>query len=220
MKSRLALLFSLVAVLIQPKVLRAQTLDGNQLQAFTRTDFYRGLIDRALTAIPPAVFQKCPALKSDGSRVTILKAVNFAASGFPNTGFWKQSFPVSGCGNDTTLNVFFSATADEKVNILLGAPGDTRADYILQRDALKYARLGANLAARDCNPTSFEAKGTKYEEFDMSGSPVKNAEPYNGVRPWRETWTMIGCGHTIEVPVYYYPDAKGTQIVAGGAKEK
>jgi hypothetical protein len=220
MKSLVVLLFSLVTVLVRPNNSKAQALDGIQLQAFTRSDFYRSLVDRALKAIPQAVFQKCSALKSDGSRVTILTPANFAASGFPNTGFWKQSFPVSGCGNDTTLNVYFSATADEKVNVLVGAPGDTHADYILQSDALKYARLGAQLAANDCNASGFEAKDTKFGGFDMSDSPVKDAGSYNGARPWRETWTMIGCGHTIDVPVYYFPGAKGTQIVAGGAKVK
>lgn len=218
MKLLFGFVFSSVVLLVHPKVSKAQAVDGNQMQKFTRSDFYRGLINRAFTAIPKAVFQQCPALKSDSSRVTIIKPVSFAASGFPNAGFWKQSFPVSGCGNDTTLNVFFSATADEKIDTLIGASGDTRAEYILQKDTHKYAQIGANLAAKDCNASSFGVKDTKFEGFDLSELPLRNAVPYNGVRPWRETWTMIGCGHTIDVPVYFSPDAKGTQIMAGGAK--
>src|SRR5262245_2799582 len=84
--------------------LQAEGADANQLQAFIRSDFYAGLVNRALASIPKTVFQRCPTLVSNGSNVTVIKPVRFAQSGFPNEGIWKQSFPISGCGNDTILN--------------------------------------------------------------------------------------------------------------------
>src|SRR4051812_40565958 len=115
-----------------PTTSLGQTSDGaERLQAFIKTDFYASLLNHTLDGLPPTVFQRCPTLMSNGSRMTVLKPVSFAASGYPNAGVWKQSFPVSGCGNDTILNIYFSAGADEKINTLFAAPGDSIADMRL-----------------------------------------------------------------------------------------
>jgi hypothetical protein len=76
------------------------------------------------------------------------KTVSFGQSGYPNGGAWKQTFPVSGCGNDTILNLI-SSLAPTKVNTAIGIPGTTLADPILQRDAVQYANIGSSLAAKD-----------------------------------------------------------------------
>ncbi len=192
----------------------AQTADDAHLQAFTRSDFYKGLINRAIAALPPTVFTKCPSLVSNGSRVTMLKPVSFGADGFPNAGMWKQSFPVSGCGNDTIVNFYFTAGADEKVNTLIGAPGSTGADLTLQRDALLYANMGAQIVAGDCK--QFTVRNTKFEAFGLAKPATADPGPDSQFRPWWETWTMIGCGRIVDVPIDFVPNATGTQIIQPG----
>jgi hypothetical protein len=218
MRAGIALLIPLFASILQPSESRAQAVD-DRLQTFTKSDFYKGLIDRALAIIPQAVFQKCPTLVSNGSTVTIIRPVSFGADGSPNAGLWRQSFPVTGCGNDTILNIYFSAGADEKINTVVGVPGATRADLTLQRDALLYANVGANLVARGCK--TFVVKNTRFEGFGVPKPPIPDPGPDTRLRPWWETWTMIGCGRTIDVPIDFVPDEKGTQIIQpGGAIER
>jgi hypothetical protein len=162
---------------------------------------------------------KSPTLVSNGSKVTILKPVSFGPDGFQNAGSWMQSFPVSGCGNDTTLHIYFSAGADEKINTVIAIPGGTRADLTLQRDAYKYANIGAHLRAKDCN--AFNVKNTRFEGFGVSNPPTPDPGPDKPLRPWWETWTMVGCGRTIDLPMDFIPrDTGGTQIIQpGGAVE-
>jgi hypothetical protein len=214
MRVVIALLVASFATIIQTIESRAQAVDGNQMQMFTRSDFYKGLINRALAAIPPTVFQKCPTLVSNGSTVTVLRPISFGGSGFPNAGLWKQAFPVNGCGNDTVLNVYFFAGADEKINTVVGTPGATHADLALQRDALIYANAGASLVAKDCK--TFGVKNTRFEGFGLSNPPTVDPGPDKHFRPWWETWTMIGCGRIIDVPMDFVPDEKGTQIIQPG----
>ena len=65
--------------------------------------------------------------------------------GAPNAGLWRHSFPVSGCGNDTTLNLFFTAAADERITTIFGIPGTTRTDPVLQQDGIAQADAAATL---------------------------------------------------------------------------
>jgi hypothetical protein len=129
----------LALMVMRPNASDAQAIDSTQLQAFTKSDFYQGLLKRIFAGIPETIFKRCPTLVSKGSQVIVAKPVAFAASGYPNAGSWKQSFPVSGCGNDTILNLYFFAKADEKIDSVFGLSGTTAADLTLQRDGILYA---------------------------------------------------------------------------------
>jgi hypothetical protein len=125
--ARLAMVFIIGSLgsIAQPMVAIAQVDGSRELEAFTKTAFYGALLNRALATLPDSVFKRCPTFVSRGSQVTILKPVSFGSDGFPNSGFWVQRFPVSGCGNDTVWTFFFSAGADEKINTVIGVPGAT-----------------------------------------------------------------------------------------------
>lgn len=218
MRVAIMMLVAAAVPIIASSNLQAQTTDTGRLQAFTRTEFYTGLLNRALAAIPKTVFERCPTLVSKGSQVTVIKPVSFGADGFPNAGAWIQRFPVSGCGNDTILNLHFFAGADEKINTVIGIPGTTIADLTLQRDGSRYANIGANLVV---NCKAFDVKNTKFESFGLSKPPLPDPGPNKPRRPWWETWTMIGCGHTINVPLDFVPDETGTRIIQpGGSVEQ
>jgi hypothetical protein len=216
---KVVLLAALLASIIQPIESRAQAIDGNQMQAFIESDVYQGLLTRALAGLPQSVFPRCPTLVSGAAKVTVLKPMSFAGDGSPNAGFWRQRIAVKGCGNDTVLNIFFSAAADEKINTVIGIPGGTLADLTLQRDAAVFANTGAMSVAQSCK--SFEVTNTRFEGFGLSKPPAPDPGSGNRFRPWWETWTMIGCGRTIDVPIDFIPDEKGTQIrQPGGSVER
>lgn len=204
-----------------PGISTAQPISEPQLQTFTKSEFYKGLLNKILAKFPEAVFARCPTLVSKGSQVTVVQPVSFAASGYPNAGVWKQTFPISGCGNDTILNIYFLAKADEKIDSIASLPGTTAADLKLQNDAAMFARIGAHIAVKDCEGSKFIIKNTKFEGFGLSNPPTPDPGPGQRLRPWWETWTMTGCGRTLDVPVDFIPNDKGTQIVQpGGVVER
>jgi hypothetical protein len=219
MRVEVALLSCLVVSIIEPVALDAQAIDGGQMQAFTKSELYKGLLNRAMAGLPQTVFQRCPTMVSDESIVTVLKPMSFGADGLPDAGSWKQRFPVKGCGNDTVLNFYFSAGADEKINTVVGIPGDSRADLTLQRDAVLYANTWATMVAKGCK--TFDVTNTKFEGFGLSKPLTPDPGAGDRYRPWWETWTLVGCGKTIDVPIDFVPDENGTQVIQpGGAVER
>jgi hypothetical protein len=112
------------------------------------------------------------------------------------------------------LHIYFTATADEKINAIVGLPGSTHADLTLQRNGVRYARMGAMGAknvGKDCN--HFDVRNTKFESYGLADPATPDPGPGNRLRPWWETWTMIGCGQIIDVPIDFVPDATGTTII-------
>ncbi len=217
--ARTIIIVAISAAALEPVESRAQTNDLVQFQKFVASSFYNDLVNRAIAALPKAVFQRCPSLVSNGSKVAVLKPISFGKDGFPNNGEWKQSFPISGCGNDTTLNFYFSANAKEKIDTIVGLPGTTHTDTILGRDAVSYANLGANLVVKDCR--AFDVKNTRFEAYGTAKPPMPDPGPGHPHRPWWETWTLTGCGRTVDVPIDFVPDETGTRIIQpGGATER
>jgi hypothetical protein len=214
MRGRIALLGGLLAVAFGSAGAAAEP---TPLQSFLGSAAYRELIDRAFSALPAAIFRKCPSLAVAGSQVTVLRAVSFAPNGKPNGGLWRHTFPVKGCGNDTTVNLFFWVAPDERITTLFGIPGATHADLTLQRDAMPFADAGAGVVTRDCK--AFIVIDSRFEGYGVAHPPIADPGPGAPGRPWWETWTLSGCDQLVEVPIDFVPDAKGTQIVQpGGAR--
>jgi hypothetical protein len=189
---------------------RTQVADAEKFQKFLFSETHKSLMNNALAAISPVVFVRCPTLVSKGSNVKPLKPILFGEDGVPSAGVWKEELPIAGCGNDTVLNMYFFAGNDGKIKALVGFPGFTRADLTLQRDALKYAYLGARSKATACE--HFDVKHTQFEGFGLPDRQAPDPGPNQQFRPWRETWIMVGCGHTLDVPMEFIPGANGTTI--------
>lgn len=180
------------------------------LQTLVSTPQYQANIARLFSQLPPEVFQRCATLVSKGSQVTVVISPTFAKDGYPVSGLWKQSFPVSGCGNDTTINFFFRGDASEKISSIVAMPGDTHADLLLQKDAVQNVLTAAHARLGDCS--ALHIRTTSYDGVD---GPTPGGAPNAAVRAraWRETWTVAACGKTLPVPLRFIPDATGTQIV-------
>ncbi len=190
--------------------------DRARLQAFTRSPAYLALLNRVVSGLPPEVYRRCPALVSNGSTVRLMKPVSFGPDGFPVAGSWKQSFPVSGCGADTTLNLFIEATAAGKLNTVVGMPGETQASPLLQHDAFPFARTSTLQLAPDC--AAFRVANTRFDRFEAPLKPDRNPPIDPAARPWRETWTLAGCGKSYDVELSFVPQGPGTVIAAAPAR--
>ena len=201
----------LVLRLMLPGVAHSQAFDPVPFQTFLSSDVNKRLVTGALTSMPAEVFHTCPGLVISKAAVHVVEAIAFGADGVPTSGVWWERFPVQGCGNDTVLNIHFAATGDDNIEATATLPGSTRADPLLQRDAKLYAYVGAASHATSCR--QFFVKNSQFGGYGLR-SPG-HPDPGNGARfrPWRETWTIVGCGRTFQVPMEFVPDATGTQVI-------
>ena len=208
-----AILRSLVlpALLAVPMTASAQTVDQMKFKRFVDSPLHTELLARAITAIPKTIFSRCPALKSSPSKLALAQSVEFGPDGVPNLGAWWEHLSVSGCGNDTVLNVFFVVAPDKtRINTIVAFPGTTRASIALQKDALQFALLALE-AKETCSRahirnTRFGAFGLKVPAEDVAENAVS--------KPWWEVWTLAGCDKTFDVLMQFVPDATGTKIIA------
>jgi hypothetical protein len=193
----------------------AQPVDQVLFRNYLASSAHHDLVEAALNGLPPEVFTRCPAFRPNEPDVTVKKPVAFAQDGSPNAGAWMESFPVRGCGNDTILHLNFVAGEGGKLNAFMSLPGTTRADLILQHDALSYAFLGPRLRVKDCE--RMFVTNTRFETLDSIPVPDASAKtkplPKVSARAWREVWSVSGCGHRFDVPMRFIPDETGTQIV-------
>ena len=188
----------------------AQTVDPQSLRSFLASDLHKGLMAKAEAATPPEVFHRCPSFVPSGSKVMIAKPMTFDQNGVPSAGAWWERIPVAGCGNDTIVNLYFAVGPDGKITTIVAFPGTTRADILLQRDALKFAYFGAGSRVRDCK--TFVVTNTRFENFGLRNPVTPDPGADAGYRPWWETWTVLGCGKSFDVPMNFIPDATGTTI--------
>jgi hypothetical protein len=176
-----------------------------RFQTFLRSDAYRDALDEALSRLSPDVFRRCNGLLTTGARVTVTVPAVFDAAGAPTRGAWRQEIPISGCGNRTVLNLYFFVAQDGKLATINSAPGTTRADYNQQADALFQARTGAATIVKECE--TFAVRTTRFVAYQEATGTAR-------VRPWREIWTMIGCGASVDVPLDFTPNASGVEVSA------
>ena len=190
---------------------RAQDNGAHQLAAFTKTPFYAEFLGHTFSSLPTEILQRCPSLVSAGSQVTVVTQVTFASDGYPSGGVWRQDFPVSGCGNDTTLHLYFQATSDEKINSLTALSGGTHTDLTLQGNALPLARNAVIAAGGRCQ--TFDVSDTHFDSYEAAAS-AEAPEPA-GRKAWHESWRLSGCGARYVVHMLFTPDASGTAIHVG-----
>ena len=193
-----------------PDIASAQAATPPTLQAFIASPQFQSYIGGLFSKLPPDVFRRCSSLVSKGSTVVVSTPATFASDGHPVSGAWKQSFPVSGCGNATTINFFFAVQASGNIVTTLGVPGESHADAVLQKDAIRYAVIAANIKAATCADT--HVLNTTFDGKDSKQPINNNASLEVGKTPWHETWTLSGCGEVVRVKINFIPDPNGTTI--------
>jgi len=137
-------------------------------------------------------------------------------TGKVTSGALKMIVSEQGCGSQRQLNVMISADAAGKVTASALLPGSTRADALLQKDALRLAGTAMTTVpgAMDANCKTTYVEDTEFLEEDKGG-------PQPGARatPWRESWSFVSCTRRLIVPMHFIPDATGTTIVPGPSQQ-
>ena len=194
------------------KYLRSE--DEEKFWKYLYSESNKLLAAKAMSSIPETVLQRCSGLTVKGGQVLVLRQMSFGEDGIPKSGAWKQEYPVNGCADDMVLNLFFDVGADAKVNAMVGLPGSTRAGLVLQTDATRQVIFSVSAKAAQC--PHVDIKNTRFEGY---GLPEQKIPGLGGNAPnptWRETWTLIGCGRTFDVPLNFIPSEHGGTFIAAG----
>ena len=191
-------------------------ISGGDLEALAKSAPYQTLLKKAFAALPPEVTKGCPAAATDRSSIQVLKPVSFAQTGLATEGAWKQSFTRAGCPAGSSVNFLFTASADQTIRPLILVPGDDIAEPQVQAEAFRRAIASVQGSSAQCQV--FHVLNTRFEAFDHSKAP--GPDPAPGAKaeiPWRESWTLGGCGNAWTVPVLFTPDGADTHATAGTA---
>ncbi len=188
-------------------------VSGGELDALAGSAPYQAMIGKAVAALPAEVTRGCPAVTTDTSSIRVMKPVSFARNGRPVDGAWKQSLLQAACRGGTILNFLFTANADQSMRTLILVPGDGIAEPQLQVQAFRAAVASVQGASATCQ--AFHVLNTKFEAFDHSKAPGPDPAPGDKAEiPWRETWTLGGCGAAWDVPLLFTPEGALTQVAA------
>lgn len=144
------------------------------------------------------VVPNCGNPRLQSANVVVHVLPKFDIAGKPISGRWQVVTRLEGCGQSKLLNMVYGFGPNGQLVRTAVLPGTTRADPLLQRDALMYAGMGmAKLVPSGC-------KDFKYVDtaFDAAGAG----------RAWTEKWTVRACGVDGIVRLYFAPNATGTSI--------
>jgi hypothetical protein len=195
----------------------AQVLvSGQKLNALVASASYKATIQKAAATLAPEVVQGCSPAIPDRSVIRVLKPISFGADGRPFEGAWKQSVALDGCRTETVLNFLFTAGADERIRTLVLVPGSSIAEPQPQVEAFHGAVAAVQGLGAPC--AGLHVANTRFEAFDHSRSPGPDPAPGAKVEiPWRETWTLVGCGKAWSMPMLFTPEGPATRVAAGQA---
>jgi hypothetical protein len=139
--------------------------------------------------------------------VRIWKPAGFGANGSPIEGIWGESIEASGCGMTRILNV---ATIVRSPGVLVSqvlAPGETKADPLLQQDASRFVFAASVSVAPGCRQAFID--DTKVVGQEPASSDARLVAPVEV-----EQWTVSACGQNVTVEVKFLPVAGKIDIVA------
>jgi hypothetical protein len=153
----------------------------------------------------------CPAAKFEiGRSYTAIGTIFSDAEGRVGNGTWKQPVDEQGCGVTRQLNVLI-VVEQGQVNVSPLLPGTTRADFQVQRQAIRSAldALAATPAATEKNCNISYVADTQFLAMDnVSSGGGKGSS-------WRELWTLASCTQKALVPLHFTADSNGPAVSAG-----
>ena len=182
---------------------------GTLIKNYWAGDEYKTKLSSAMAHSPQAVFNKCASLKTLPVAVFFLAPFVIGDDKKLKSGMWKESYAFSGCGNDSALNFIFKVNDQQKFTLITPLPGESRASYILQGDALTNVIVATRVHTKT---TCADADVINTTVGGLKNNQLVGSDPQTVVanKPWQEVWTVAACGLKMLVPIWFIPDATGT----------
>lgn len=113
----------------------------------------------------------------------------------PATGVWRLGYDVTRCETVKRYNLLYRALPNGVTRTTM-APGRSIADIQLQLDAWGMALVNLRTMRPDCpQPAILDTQ--------LNGGMPRPGDP------WREKWTVVGCGPQVDLDMRFTPSPQG-----------
>jgi len=160
---------------------------------------FHALVEQQFLAYEASLTTRCKDIHPDWSRakVHVYGAVELDKDGYPYKAMWAEQVPGTACGQPRRFRALILVRGG-KLDTQSMLPGDSETSAQLASDARESVMSAAQGFARDIKPScAMDVLDTHL---------VRNVAPPN---PWQEIWLVNICGHHLNIPITFIPDATG-----------
>jgi hypothetical protein len=168
--------------------------------ASTRQDpRFHALVEQQFLAYEASLVTHCKAIHPDWSHAThhLYGSVELDKDGYPFKATWAEQVPGTACGAPRRFRAMI-LVREGKLDTARMLPGDSETSAQLESDVRDPLLAAAEGYSRDIKPTC----AIDVLDTHILGSAVPPAA-------WKEVWLVNTCGHRLNIPITFIPDAKG-----------
>ena len=190
-------LFALFTLLPQAHISQAEEPPSI---ASTRQDpRFHSTVEQQFLAYEASLATHCKDIHPDWSRAThsLYGPVEVDKDGYPFNASWAEQVPGTACGQPRRFRAMV-LVVNGRLDTARMLPGDSVTSAQLEADVRDPLLGAAEGFARDIKPScAIDVLDTHF---------VGSFVPHS---PWQEVWLVNICGHRLNIPITFIPDAKG-----------
>jgi hypothetical protein len=160
---------------------------------------FHSIVEQQFLAYEAGLTTRCKDIHPDWSRasVRLYGAVTLDKDGYPFNATWAEQVPGTACGEPRRFRALI-LVSNGKLDTAPMLPGDSETSAQLASDVHDPLLGAAEGFARDIKPSC----AIDVLDSHLIGSFVAHT-------PWQEVWLVNICGHRLNIPITFIPDAKG-----------
>jgi hypothetical protein len=160
---------------------------------------FHAIVEKQFLEYEASLATHCKDIHPDWSHAThhVYGSIKLDKDGYPFTATWAEQVPGTACGEPRRFRAMI-VIRDGRLDTARMLPGDSETSAVLEndvRDPLLAAAEGFN---HEIKPSC----AIDVLDTHILGSAVPLA-------PWQEIWLVNICGHRLNIPITFLPDAKG-----------
>ena len=168
--------------------------------AVTRQDpRFHSLLEQKFLAYEASLATHCKDIHPDWNQATahLYGTVTLDKDGYPFTAAWAEQVPGTACGEPRRFRAMVLVRAG-KLDTARMLPGDSETSGQLAADVHDPLLSAAMGFSHDIKPSC---------AIDVLDTHLLGSYPQRG--PWQEIWLVNICGHRLNIPITFIPDAEG-----------
>jgi len=188
-----------VPILLALFTLLPQAQEPTSIASTRQDPRFHAIVEKQFLAYEAGLATHCKDIRPDWNHAThhVYGAITLDKDGYPFTATWAEQVPGTACGEPRRFRAMI-VVRDGRLDTARMLPGDSETSAQLEndvRDPLLGAAEGFNREIKPSCPVDVL-------DTHVLGSVVPRA-------PWQEVWLVNICGHRLNIPITFIPDAKG-----------
>ncbi len=189
----------IAAALLALFMLPPQAKQAPSLAIVRQDPRFHAIVEKQFLAYEASLTTRCKDIHPDWSHATygVYGQIEFDKDGYPYKGVWAEKVPGTACGEPRRFRAMI-VVREGRLDTAHMLPGDSETSAQLESDVRDPMLAAAEGFARDIKPSCV---------IDVLDTHlIDNPAPPN---PWHEVWLVNICGHRLNIPITFIPDATG-----------